>query len=159
MNSGLYQITNMVNNKVYIGASADLRRRQWLHKSSLRSGSHYNNELQADWDEFGEGSFEFSVLAYLDPDRALLNYFEGTLVSQHGDLVYNRAFDLDWRSYMSAIHLGENNPNAKLTVGDVSKIRKLRANDGFSTYKLADMFNVGRTQIRRIINKEQWTHI
>ena len=50
---------------------------------------------------------------------------------------------------------GAQNPKAKLTQGDVDTIRVLRA-EGFSTYQLARMFPVSRSQISRICNYLLW---
>jgi excinuclease UvrABC nuclease subunit len=31
MNSGIYKITNLKNNKIYIGRAVDLKNRKWRH--------------------------------------------------------------------------------------------------------------------------------
>jgi hypothetical protein len=50
---------------------------------------------------------------------------------------------------------GETSPNAKLTEADVIAIRDAHER-GESTVSLAQRFNVGRSQIGRIVNKESW---
>ena len=50
---------------------------------------------------------------------------------------------------------GERHYNARLTVGQVSEIRKLYAG-GTSQRKLAVLFGVGQSQIQRIVNRESW---
>ena len=54
-------------------------------------------------------------------------------------------------------HFGEFNKNSKLTEKDVLNIRKLSSNH--SQRELASMFNVGKTTISRIQNKESWRYI
>ena len=62
--SGVYQILNTANGNRYVGSSKDLDYRLYTHKRLLQDGNHHNRNLQAAWDEFGEDSFEFSVLEY-----------------------------------------------------------------------------------------------
>lgn len=60
--SGIYIITNIVNNKKYIGSSLDYKRRIGQHKYSLRKNSHYNKHLQSSFNKYKEESFEFKLL-------------------------------------------------------------------------------------------------
>lgn len=63
MHSGIYEIRNTICDKSYIGQSVDLERRMNAHKYDLRSGRHSNIHLQRAWDKYGEGAFEFNILA------------------------------------------------------------------------------------------------
>ena len=60
--TGIYVITNKINNKVYIGQSIDIRVRWWGHRCELNRNSHYNKHLQGAWNKYGEDNFDFSVL-------------------------------------------------------------------------------------------------
>ena len=62
MNSGVYQIKNIVNNKIYIGSSKNIKKRFGNHKWSLRKLRHDNILLQNSWNKYGENVFEFSIL-------------------------------------------------------------------------------------------------
>jgi hypothetical protein len=66
LKSGIYQILNIENNNRYVGSSKDLDSRLYTHKRQLQEGKHSNYILQAAWDEFGEDSFEFSILEYCE---------------------------------------------------------------------------------------------
>lgn len=44
--SGIYKITNVVNNKIYIGSACNIMQRFSNHKSSLRKGKHHSIYLQ-----------------------------------------------------------------------------------------------------------------
>ncbi|MCC7017955.1 MAG: GIY-YIG nuclease family protein [Rhodospirillales bacterium] len=70
-NSGVYQIKRIFNNKIYIGSALDIRYRCEQHRRSLRRGDHSNPHLQAAWDKYGEGSFEFTALEITDKDDRL----------------------------------------------------------------------------------------
>lgn len=59
---GIYQIRNLTNDKVFVGAALNLSGILTSNKLQLRSGNHPNKRLQADWNEFGSESFAFEVL-------------------------------------------------------------------------------------------------
>ncbi len=59
---GVYQIRNLVNNKVYVGSSINLKERWRRHKKDLRKEKHHSIILQRAWNKYGEKSFVFEVL-------------------------------------------------------------------------------------------------
>ena len=62
---GIYQITNQVNGKRYIGSAVNLGKRQREHLNRLCRGDHHNFHLQAAFDKYGEATFIFTVLEYV----------------------------------------------------------------------------------------------
>nr|WP_320023158.1 GIY-YIG nuclease family protein [uncultured Draconibacterium sp.] len=62
---GVYQIKCTVNEKSLIDNSVDMLSKWNRHKMELRFGSHRNNELQKDWNQYGENNFSFKVLSEL----------------------------------------------------------------------------------------------
>ena len=68
---GVYMIRNTANNKVYIGSSVNLERRQKSHICNLKYGRHYNKHLQSAWNEYGEDAFEFTVIEYCSADTLI----------------------------------------------------------------------------------------
>jgi group I intron endonuclease len=66
--SGVYQIKNVNNDKVYIGSSKDIRRRMLRHVSRLKRGVHKSPHLQNSWNTYGAEFFEFSVVEEVDLD-------------------------------------------------------------------------------------------
>ncbi len=65
---GVYCITNIFNNKKYIGSSANLNKRFRTHFKELKRNNHYNQYFQNAWNKHGKDSFYFSVLEYTTED-------------------------------------------------------------------------------------------
>lgn len=64
---GVYQLRNIVNNRLYVASSRNLDATRTSRLFQLRMGKAvFSRELQSDLDRFGAESFEFSVLAVLD---------------------------------------------------------------------------------------------
>lgn len=64
---GVFQIRNMVNEKVFVGSSLNLPGIFNRHKLELKMGTHKNKALQAEWNEFGADKFAFEILDELTP--------------------------------------------------------------------------------------------
>lgn len=60
----IYQIKCKVNGKAYIGQTRSIKRRFDDHKYKLRHNSHYSQELQKDFNLYGEINFLFEILEY-----------------------------------------------------------------------------------------------
>lgn len=59
---GIYSITNLYNNKIYIGQSNDIKRRWRNHKNDLNKNKHQNMYLQNSWNKHGENAFDFKII-------------------------------------------------------------------------------------------------
>lgn len=64
--SGIYLITNTVNNKVYVGSTTDFKARWRCHRSMLDRNCHFSKHLQLSWNKYGSNNFTFTVLEYMD---------------------------------------------------------------------------------------------
>ena len=73
INCGVYCIRCKVNNKAYIGSSANIKKRWIEHKSKLKTGKHINKQLQEDYNKYGADNFLYSVLINGKP-QMLLKY-------------------------------------------------------------------------------------
>lgn len=67
---GVFQITNTVNNKIYIEGSTNVTARWNRYITQLNFGSHPILDLQKDWKEFGEEKFSFEILSEIKQDDA-----------------------------------------------------------------------------------------
>jgi group I intron endonuclease len=71
MESGIYLIRNIVNDKKYIGSTVSFQgfKIRWRrHKTQLNGGYHANLHLQASWKKYGEENFEFTILEICQDD-------------------------------------------------------------------------------------------
>ena len=60
--SAIYAIICLANQFRYIGATTRIDKRQNEHMSALANGSHYNKNLQADYDQHSANLFVFVIL-------------------------------------------------------------------------------------------------
>lgn len=72
---GIYKITNLVNNKCYIGSTSDLNRRSIHHRSYLKKGINHSVKLQNAFNKYGEENFKIEVVKLID-DISLVREFE-----------------------------------------------------------------------------------
>lgn len=69
---GIYKITNLINNKVYIGSSKNIYNRiNRHHKSYLRNNNHWNIHLQNAWNKYGGEKFKFEIIEVVDNEGSL----------------------------------------------------------------------------------------
>lgn len=102
------------------------------------------------------------VATYLDnaSEKPCINHINGVKTdnrinnlercTNHENILHARKLGL-YKDY------GEDNFQAKLTVKDILFIRENHQN--FTKRQLSSIFNVSKSQIYRIINKERWGHI
>lgn len=74
--SGVYAITNTLNNKRYIGSSMNIHQRLANHRSKLRSGKHHNTMLLNAYNKYGEDKFKVQILETCDKIRSTLMFLE-----------------------------------------------------------------------------------
>lgn len=59
---GVYVITNINNNKLYIGSSVDIHRRWKQHKRDLMNNKHHSSHLQSAYNKYGSNVFKYQIL-------------------------------------------------------------------------------------------------
>ena len=82
--AGVFQVKNTANGKVLLGSSLNLEGPLNGHKYMLTIGSHRNEALQKEWNQYGADKFVFEILEVVkvkdDPNFNLLD--ELTLLEQ-----------------------------------------------------------------------------
>lgn len=69
--SGIYSITNILNNKMYIGSAINLYRRVMRHKVDLRRNEHHNSHLQSAYNKYGKTNFTYKIIELVS-DKSML---------------------------------------------------------------------------------------
>lgn len=67
----IYKITNLVNNKIYIGSAFNFKKRYNNHISSLNRNVHKNLHLQLAYNKYGKNNFKFEIIEECDKDNIL----------------------------------------------------------------------------------------
>jgi group I intron endonuclease len=70
--AGIYRIRNTVDDKVYVGSSADLHARWCDHWKLLMKGIHRCQPLQSAWDEYGGLFFIFEIIEVVECKEDLI---------------------------------------------------------------------------------------
>ncbi len=73
---GIYRIRNIVNKRIYIGASTNLFRRTRSHRNRLNANNHANKYLQKDWNRYGSKSFRVEIILECESNKGILNLYE-----------------------------------------------------------------------------------
>lgn len=85
MNSGIYKIRNIKNDKIYVGSAKDFQARWDRHLKSLRKNKHHNIRLQRSFNIHGEKSFIFEIIEVAEYNKdiqKLEQYYIDTLNSK-----------------------------------------------------------------------------
>jgi len=89
----VYKITNLINNKIYVGESLDVDRRWKDHKDDLNNNKHIDYKLQEDWNIYGKSAFKFEVIEELNKDIAryidqyVLIIYEDEYIKKYNSIV------------------------------------------------------------------------
>lgn len=69
---GIYSITNIINNKKYIGSSTNIKKRWKEHIYYLNNGLGINKHIQHSWNKYGGNNFKFQVEEYCPQSLLIL---------------------------------------------------------------------------------------
>lgn len=71
MTSVIYKIRNIINDKQYIGSSANFHNRKAKHLSDLRRGNHHSIILQRAYNKYGKKAFIFEIIEQVNDENSL----------------------------------------------------------------------------------------
>lgn len=138
MSCGIYKITNMINNKSYIGQSVDIVRRWNKHKNFSQDRSEY--PLYRAFKKYGVENFNFSILEECSPDK--LNEKEIYYIKYYNS--YNDGYNQTMGGQ------GSLNAKVKLSNEEIFIIYDLLLNSKIPQREIAHIFNVGEDTISEI---------
>jgi len=168
--SGIYCITNIVDNRIYIGSTQCFKRRFSEHLKSLTDNTHNNPHLQKFINKYGIDSIKFYILEITDLDNLLIKeqYYLDNYISFNKDFNickiagippnYNRQFTENDIKYIAELYnsgksccqiadLLFNNRNKRKIISDIIR------GESYSEYK--ELFNYRKySQIGRVCSQE-----
>lgn len=130
--SGIYKITNKLNNKIYIGKSKNIGYRWCVHKCPSTQESEFQSPIYKAMKKYGNDNFTIEILetcSIEELDEKERFYIE-LYRSQAKDIGYN----IKPGGEGGPVHFGEENGNSKLTLEEVKFLRENRK-DGKSCKK------------------------
>jgi group I intron endonuclease len=115
---GVYRIKNTLNGNIYIGSSANMEYRFYIHLYRLRRGIHCNQHLQSAFDKYGENYFVMDVIKSCKPDELieLEQFYIDTLKPEYN--IYPLA-------YRSTGHTISEAGKAKISAANKGKCRRV----------------------------------
>lgn len=123
------------------------------------------------WNGYGRFKFQgkmikahrFSYLLYIGdiPENMLILHScnNRACVNPEHLLLGNHTQNMQHRQESNRQVQGEKHHQAKLTDKKVKEIRKLYSSQKISQKKLSEKYNIGTTQISRIINNQNWRNL
>jgi len=91
---GIYKITNIINNKVYIGQSKDIDTRLRGHKSTLKANTHFNIHLQRAYNKYGINSFTYDIQEECSED--VINNRESYWIEFYNSMDRFHGYNIDY---------------------------------------------------------------
>lgn len=142
--SGIYKITNIVNNKIYIGSAFNIIQRWKRHDNSLKGGTN-TRHLQNAWLLYGENNFKKEILEHVTmfegEDRKSFNVRLKSREQHYLDTL--KPWDHEIGYNISQIAMGSNAPHTEETKSKISAKHKGKKLSDTTKDKLR-AFNLGR---------------
>ena len=152
---GIYCITNIINNKKYIGKSINIEERKNQHFRHLKNGTHCNNYLQNSFNKYGEKNFTFEVIEVTNEENLdereifYIDKYNTTNVNFGYNLTYGGEGGKLTEQLINQLKISSRGKNSKLTSDDVRKI-KLCIYCLMDRKDIAKMFNISEKMITQI---------
>lgn len=141
----IYKITNLTNNKHYIGLTNNIERRRSRHFCDLAHNRHDNHYLQKEFNIYGPSQFDFSVIFYGDVTYEEISEKERFYISEYDS--YRNGYNQN-----EGGNFGPSNGGSRLSRSDIMCILAINEfSTGRSGQVLADLYGTTRTTIARIV--------
>lgn len=150
---GIYKITNLVNEKFYIGSSNNLAKRRREHLWSLRKGNHVNDYLQKSFNKYGEECFKFEVIEYIDNQEDLLS-IEQIYLDNTNACDRNIGYNINEYAVGGGL-IGENNPNFGKPMPQETK-EKIRQTMLGVKYSKERCLNMSKNRKGKCVGEANW---
>ena len=164
-NCGIYKIQNLINNKLYIGQSINLKKRKRKHFTELRNNRHVNSHLQRAFNRYGEENFNFEVILFCEESE--LTYYEDFFIKYYNtqSLGYNICdanSPPDNRGKNNGMY-GKTPPNARTDIDNNIEYIAEEYRNGEPLSHLAKKYGIARrhmrVKLRTVFTKEEMEKI
>lgn len=150
---GVYQLFNIINNKIYVGSSIDLNRRKQEHFRLLHKNKHPNTYLQNAWNKYGEDNFRFIVLETTD-DISKIRQLEQKWLDETKCYLHEYGYNMLPKadSPLGYKHSEETKEKRSLlTKEEIKDIKLLRRDTDLTYESIGNIFNVSSGVVTNII--------
>jgi len=154
---GIYCITNLINNKKYIGQSINIDNRWKDHKKLLNNNKHYNKHLQKSWITYGKDNFKFEILSNINrKDQLILNILECFYISFYKTL--NKEYGYNMKEGGTNGGLTEE-AKLKISLSKLGKPRSEKVKDNLRRIKKGNKIWLGRSHTEKSKEKMRKTKL
>lgn len=139
---GIYKITNIINNKVYIGQSIDIKKRWERHKIVAFNDAYpqYNCLIYKAFRKYGLNNFTFEVLEECAEED--LNRLENLYIDQYNSCNRQKGYNMICADAVQGFE--------KLSDSEVEQICQLLKQTSVSQVNIAKEFNISQAHISSI---------
>lgn len=156
--SGIYSISNTIDNRIYIGSTVSLYVRNRQHYNKLKNNKHDNIHLQGFVNKYGINNLIFNIVEIIEDKEKLLTK-EQYFIDKYN--TYKNGFNLSKDAKYSTLgkkcsdytkrKISENNKRSKLNYDESILIKKM-LNSGFRVKDISEYFKVTSEVISQINN-------
>lgn len=141
--SGIYKITNLLDGKIYIGQSKNIKARWAKHRECARNGSK-NTRLYQAMQKDGLENFSFEIVELCPIEQ--LNEREWYYICQFNSLNEEYGYNMSTKA----------NLQRKFTKEQVEEVQNLLKNSTLKNKEIAEMFDASRTWVSLVNKGELW---
>lgn len=169
---GIYQIRNMLNNKIYVGSAKNFKKRWREHRNGLNGRYHGNQYLQNSWNLYKDANFNFEIIEYIDDTDSLFlrekYWLERLNVTddKNGYNIYpcpigfmTGQYPEETRMKISKGVSGENNGRAILNNQKAWEIKMLINKTDLNVGEIAHYYNINTTIVADIKRGVRWKNV
>lgn len=153
MEKSIYKITNLVNQKSYIGQTNNIKRRFQEHRAAKIDANGTSKLLHLAIQKYGIENFIFEVI-----EENIVNYNEREIywIQFYDTTNPNKGYNLTNGGDAPPILKGLANPNTTHTMDQVQQVKNLLLNSTLTSVEIANITQYDDSAIRRINIGEIW---